>query len=224
MSVKLGDSGLPADRLWQPITARWFGVVFGASLGYAILRYHLTGSVAWEHFSLFILNKAVSMAAVFFIAASYLIGPVIRWHNESPHKLVVIKFCGLMGFSLAGIHAFMAICLLTPAYLAKYFATDGRLNGTGEMAVTLGVFGLWAVAFPAIATLPMMPKALGGARWKRNQRMGYLCLALVLAHLVVLGWKGWMNPGGWHWGLPPISLLAAIGCAVPLVVKLKRSR
>jgi hypothetical protein len=28
-------------RLWQPTTAKWFAVVFGASLVYAIIRYHI---------------------------------------------------------------------------------------------------------------------------------------------------------------------------------------
>ena len=221
---ELDESGLPADRLWQPITGRRFSAVFGLCLLYAVLRYHIAGDVEWGHFALFILNKAVALAAVFLIAASYLIGPVIRWLNRDPRRLVVIKFCGLMGFSLAAIHAFMAVLLMRPAYFGKFFLADGRMNSTGELAMTLGVLGLWAVSLPAIATLPMMPKAIGGVRWKSNQRMGYLCLVLVLGHLVVMGWKGWISPETWPWGLPPISLWASIGCVVPLMAKIRRSR
>src|SRR5210317_1751355 len=98
MNPESERSSLPDDRLWQPVTAKWFYAVFGAALGYSILRYHITGEVAWSHFPLFILNKATSLAAVVFVASSYLIGRVIRWHNSDPKlKLVVIKFCGLMG-------------------------------------------------------------------------------------------------------------------------------
>jgi DMSO/TMAO reductase YedYZ heme-binding membrane subunit len=125
-----------------------------------------------------------------------------------------------MGFSLAAIHAFFSVCLLTPAYFAKFFADDGRLNLIGELGLAVGVVALWAVAIPAITTLPMMPKAIGGMRWKRSQRMGYLCLGLVVAHMVVFGLKGWLTPQKWPWGLPPISLLAVTAAAVPLVVKL----
>ena len=25
------DSGLPRERLWQPVTGKWFGVIFGFS-------------------------------------------------------------------------------------------------------------------------------------------------------------------------------------------------
>ena len=212
----------PLDsRLWQPVTVWWFAVVFGAALVYSILRYHIAGDVAWAHFPLFILNKATSLAAVVFVACSYLIGRVIPWYNNDPRlKLVVIKFCGLMGFSLAAIHAFFSVCLLTPGYFAKFFDANGRLNLVGELGLAVGVIALWALAIPAITTLPMMPKALGGHRWKRTQRMGYLCLGLVAAHMVVFGWKGWLTPQKWPSGLPPISLLAVTAAAIPILAKL----
>jgi DMSO/TMAO reductase YedYZ heme-binding membrane subunit len=225
MNMENEGSSLPPDRLWQPVTAKWFGVIFGAALAYSIFRYHIAGDVAWSHFPLFILNKATSLAAVVFVACSYLIGRVIRWHNSDPKlKLVVIKFCGLMGFSLAAIHAFFSVCLITPAYFAEFFDQDGRLNLTGDLGLCVGVVALWALAMPAITTLPMMPKAIGGVRWKRTQRMGYLCLSLVAAHMVVFGLKGWLTPKMWPSGLPPISLLAVTVAMVPLVAKLWKSR
>jgi DMSO/TMAO reductase YedYZ heme-binding membrane subunit len=215
-------SSLPPDRLWQPTTAKWFAVVFGASLAYAVLRYHLVGDVAWRHFPLFILNKATSLAAVVFVACSYLVGKVIHWHDhDRALRLVVIKFCGLMGFFLAAAHVFFSLSLLTPAYYGKYFDAAGRLNLQGELAMAVGVIALFFLLSPALTTLPMMPKALGGWRWKRSQRAGYVALSLVLVHLVVLGVKGWLAPKGWHGGLPPISLVAAVAALVPLLVKRK---
>ena len=218
-------SKLPPDRLWQPTTAKWFALVFGASLAYAIVRYHFAGDVAWRHFPLFILNKATSLAAVVFVACSYLIGKVIHWHDhDRALRLVVIKFCGLMGFFLAAAHALFSLSILTPAYFGKYFDAAGRLNLQGEMAMAVGVIALFFLLSPAITTLPMMPKAIGGWRWKRTQRAGYVALSLVLVHLVFLGLKGWLAPKGWPAGLPPISLLALLAALVPLVVKRRRVR
>jgi len=215
-------SSLPPDRLWQPTTAKWFAVVFGASLVYAIARYHLTGDVTWRHFPLFILNKLTSLAAVGFVACSYLVGKIFRWHDhDKALRLVVIKFCGLMGFFMAAVHAFFSVCLLTPAYFAKYFDADGRLNLQGELGMSVGVVALFFLLSPAITTLPMMPKAIGGKRWKRSQRVGYLALILVVVHLVVLGVKGWLAPKGWPAGFPPISLIACIAALIPLLVKRK---
>ena len=81
-ATDLDASGLPRNRLWQPTTAKWFVVVFGACLLYAIVRYHIVGDVEWVHFPLFILNKVTSLAAVIFIACSYLVGRTIKWHND----------------------------------------------------------------------------------------------------------------------------------------------
>ncbi len=216
------ESSLPANRLLQPTTAKWFGVVFGGSVLYAIVRYHLAGDVEWRHFPVFILNKATSLAAVIFVAASYLVGKTIRWHDHDKRlRLVVIKFCGLMGFSLAGIHAVLALSIWTPAYFAKYFDAAGRLNLQGELGMAAGVAALFFLSSPAITTLPMMPKALGGKRWKRAQRMGYVSLILVAMHLAALGLKGWLEPQAWPAGLPSISLLAFIAALVPLIVRRK---
>lgn len=218
-------STLPKDRLWQPVTARWFLVVFGVTLAYAVLRYHIAGETPWSHFPLFILNKAVSLASVVFVAASYLVGRVIRWYNHDPAlRLVVVKFCGLIGLSLAAVHVFFSLCVLDPAYFGKFYGEDGRLNLVGELGLAVGVIALWALAVPAITTLPMMPKAIGGIRWKRTQRMGYVCLLLVVAHMVVFGLKGWLTPQKWPSGLPPITMLAAAVAVVPLVAKLGRRR
>jgi DMSO/TMAO reductase YedYZ heme-binding membrane subunit len=200
-------------------------VVFGFSLAYAVVRYHFAGEVPWRHFPLFILNKATSLAAVIFVSSSYLIGKIIRWHDrDKALRLVVIKFCGLMGFFLAAVHAFFSLCLLSPAYYGKYFDNGGRLNLQGEIAMTVGVLGLFFLLSPAVTTLPMMPKAIGGWRWKRTQRAGYVALALVVVHLVVLGVAGWLAPASWHGGIPPVSLVAVVVALVPLLVKRKLER
>ena len=211
-----------AYRLWQPTTANWFFSIFGAALVYAIIRYHVAGNVPLAHFPLFILNKATSLAAVGFIASSYLIGKIIHWHDHDKRlRLVVIKFCGLVGFFMAAIHAFFSMALLSPAYYGKYFAVDGRLTFQGELGLTVGVLALFILVAPAISTLPMMARSIGGARWKRSMRMGYVALSLVAAHLVVLGIVGWLAPRGWQWGIPPISLVAVTIAVIPLFVKKK---
>ena len=199
---------------------RWFAGLFGGALVYAVVRYHIAGDVPWQHFPLFILNKATSLAAVGFVASAYLVGRVIRWYNDDlAMRLVVVKFCGLMGFFLAGMHALFSVVLMTPAYYPQYFLDDGRLNLRGEVAMAVGVIAMFLLLAPAITTLPMMAKALGGQRWRRNQRLGYAALVLVVVHLVALGLTGWLAPAGWNGGMPPISLVAVLIALVPLAVK-----
>ena len=58
----------------------------------------------------------------------------------------------------------------------------------------------------------------------RAQSMGYAGLALVAVHLIDLGLGGWMTPGKWTAGLPPISLLACLAALFPLIVKLRSAK
>jgi hypothetical protein len=52
--------------------------------------------------------------------------------------------------------------------------------------------------------------------------MGYLCLALVTAHMVALGLRGWTAPQHWPAMLPPISMIAAVLAALPVLLFARR--
>ena len=170
----------------------------GCSLTYAVVRYHVFKGVDWSHFPLFIANKGCSLAAVFFIASSYLISKIVGvYGDESGKRLALIKFCGLLGFSLATIHTLMAVLLFSPDYCLKFFHDSGRMNLTGELSMLLGVLSLWCLSITAITSLPFMYNALGADRWHRGQRMGYFSLLLGSGHVLVLGISGWTTPTSW---------------------------
>ena len=40
------------------------------------------------------------------------------------------------------------------------------------------------------------------------------------AHLIIMGYKGWLNPGGWHGGLPPVSLVATLFFVVGYIINI----
>ena len=96
------------------------------------------------------------------------------------------------------------------------------MNLQGELAISIGVIAMFLLLGPALTTIPMMAKEIGGIRWKRGQRMGYLTLGLIAIHLFVLGIKGWLIPNSWHGGMPPISLVALVIALIPLFVKRKK--
>ena len=208
-------------RLIQSHTVRWLVLLLGVPLTYAIVRYHVFAGVEWAHFPLYIGNKALSLAAVFFIATSYLIGKTLKvYQDDFAKRLILIKFCGLMGFSLAAIHAFMAMLLFSPSYYPKFFHEAGKLNLTGELTMAFGVLSMWCLAITAITSLPFMYDAIGADRWQRGQRMGYFSLTLAAGHVLVMGYSGWLAPAGWPGSLPPISLVAFIAAVIPVLIKL----
>ena len=84
MAVNAKTQRSPNDSLWHPVTAKWFAVVFGLALCYGVVQYRVGNDSNLGHTLLFVLNKVTSLAGVGFIAASYLVGEVIRWHNHAP--------------------------------------------------------------------------------------------------------------------------------------------
>ena len=70
-----------SERLLQPATQRVFLFVMLPCLAYAGVRYHIAEAVPLTHAPLFILNKAVSLGGLAFLALSYLVGKVgpLRW-------------------------------------------------------------------------------------------------------------------------------------------------
>ena len=213
-----------SERLIQLTTTRLFLLVMGPCLVYAGVRYHVFQGVPLAQAPLYVLNKAISLGGLAFLAISYLVGKVagLRW-DDRQLQLVVTKFCGLMGFSLVVAHVLMSLALLDPAYYAKFFA-DVKLNLTGELSLSLGVFALWCFSLPAITSLPYMYDELGADRWLRSQRAGYAGLMLAAGHVLVMGVMGWLRPGDWPGALPPITALAFVVAMVPLVPRMVRNR
>ena len=217
------DIDPPNTRLIHTFNVRWLVFLLGVPLTYAVIRYHVIQGVEWSHFPLYIANKGCSLAAVFLIAGSYLIGKVLKIYEREPDKRrILIKFCGLMGFSLAGIHAFMSLLIVSPYYYPRFFQDGHKMNLTGELSLLLGVLSLWCISITAITSLPVMYNAMGADRWHRGQRMGYCALTLAAGHVLVMGFSGWLSPAGWPGILPPVSLLAFIAAVIPLLVKLLR--
>jgi len=88
-------------------------------------------------------RKGASLFAVFFIASSYLIAKTVcAYESDSEKQLILIKFCGLIGFSLASIHALMSLLLISLAYYPKFFLDSGKMNLTGEWTMVFGVLRL----------------------------------------------------------------------------------
>jgi len=102
-------------------------LLLGVPLIYSIFRYHVVNGVDWPHFPRHIANKSIFLAAVFFIGTSYMIGKTLMVYKDGIDKrLILVKFCGLMGFSLAAMHAFMSLFLKSPITIRSSFTRLAR--------------------------------------------------------------------------------------------------
>ena len=216
----------PADEgggrlLTAPAHVAWLVATLAVSMTYAVIRYNIFKGVEWIHVPLYITNKAFALTAVVLIACSYAVGKAIRLHPEDKERrIALVKYLGLMGFSLAAMHGVMSMTMLSPVYYEKFYVETGKLSLLGELSVLFGVLSLWCLTIPAITSLPFMDDHLGRARWRRMQQMGYAALALNCGHLVAMGATGWFDVSTWPGSLPPITLLGFIVSAWALLVKM----
>lgn len=191
------------------------------SLLYAILRYHVMGPVPWKDFPFFILNKGISLAAFVLITFNFSLGPLKNlgvmvgegWLNAR-------RAIGMTGFLLVLIHALISFMLFKPAVFGKFFEADGTLTLLAGISMLGGVLGfviLWAYNL-SFQTHLSEDKAFIRFITSRN----FLLVALLfgIIHIFFMGYSGWMNPSGWHGGLPPISLVAFAFCSVGYIINL----
>lgn len=191
------------------------------AIAYAVLRYHVAGPVPWKDFPFFILNKGFSLAAFVLIACNFGFGPLRNLGVPVPDTwLAARKAVGMTGFLLVLIHALMSFLLFKPAVYANFFAADGTptlLAGLSMLAGVLAFVVLWAYNL-SFQTFLREDKVFISFITSRR----FLLVAFVFggAHLLFMGYEGWMKPEGWHGGLPPISLVAFAVFAMAYIVNL----
>lgn len=188
-------------------------IVLLFSIGYAALRYHVVGPVPWKDFPFFVLNKGISLAAFILLTFNFGFGPLNNLGVKVPAGwLNARKALGMTGFLLVLIHVLMSFMLFSPSVYAKFFEANGTLTLLAGLSMLGGVLAfvvLWAYNL-SFQTHLREDKAFIQFITSR----AFLLWALLLGgvHLVFMGYQGWLNPSGWHGGIPPVSLVAiAIG-------------
>ncbi len=196
-------------------------VVLIFSIGYAIVRYHIAGPVLWKDFPFFILNKGISLAAFILLTFNFAFGPLNNLGIKMPQGwLDARKAMGMTGFLLVLIHALISFMLFSPSVYGKFFEADGTLTMLAGLSMLGGVLAfvvLWGYNL-SFQTHLREDKAFIQFITSRT----FLIWAMLLggAHLVFMGYEGWMNPSGWHGGIPPVSLVAISFFAVGYLANL----
>ncbi len=194
-------------------------LIFG--LAYAVLRYHIVGPVPWKDFPFFILNKGISLSAFVLLTCNFGFGPLNNLGVKVPEGwLNARKALGMTGFLLVLIHALMSFMLFSQANYGKFFEADGTLTLLAGLSMLGGVLAfvvLWAYNL-AFQTFLREDQAF--IRFITSRKFLLTAMLLGAAHLVFMGYEGWLNPSGWHGGIPPVSLVAFAFFAVGYVINL----
>ena len=188
---------------------RIIAIVLLFSIGYAIVRYHIAGTVPWKDLPFFILNKGISLAAFILLTFNFGFGPLNNLGVRVPVSwLNARRALGMTAFLLVLIHVLMSFMLFKPAVYAKFFATDGTLTLLAGLSMLGGILAfvvLWAYNMSFQTHLREDKKFIAFITSRT-----FLIWAMLLGgiHLAAMGYQGWIEPAGWQSGLPPISLVA----------------
>ena len=194
-------------------------LLFG--LGYAAVRYHVVGPVPWKDFPFFVLNKGFSLSAFILLACNFSFGPLHSLGVHVPQGwLNARKALGMTGFLLVLIHALMSFMLFSPNVYGKFFQPDGTLTLLAGLSMLGGILAfvvLWAYNL-SFQTHLREDKAF--IQFITSRRFMLVAMILGGAHLFFMGYEGWLNPSGWHGGIPPVSLVAFAFFVAAYVVNL----
>jgi hypothetical protein len=194
---------------------------FILSMGYAIIRYHVLGEVPWKDLPFLILNKGISMSALILLAFNFTFGPLKNLGAPIPNSwLRSRRIIGIVGFIQVFVHVIMSFMLFNPAVYPKYFEQNGTMTLITGLSMIGGVL--------AFIFLWIYNVSFNAAFRKDKDLISFITSRKVLlsamlfsgAHLVFMGYNGWLNPGGWLGGLPPISLIAFTFFFVGYVINL----
>ena len=191
------------------------------SFSYAILRYHIFGPVPWKDFPFFIFNKGMALSGFILLTFNFSFGPLNNLGVNVPEGwLNARKALGMTAFLLILIHVLMSFLIFNQAIFGKFFEENGTLTLFAGLSMLGGVLSfvvLWAYNL-SFQTHLSEDKVF--IRFITSRTFLLWAMLLSLVHLFFMGFKGWMNPSGWHGGLPPISLIGFIFFAIGYIINL----
>jgi DMSO/TMAO reductase YedYZ heme-binding membrane subunit len=201
--------------------ARIIGVTILFTMGYAILRYNIVGSVSWNELPFFIFNKGICLAAFILLSLNFALGPMSSVGVPVPKGwLNARKAMGMTGFLLVMVHVLMSFLLFNSAVFGKFFDASGKMTLFAGLSMLGGVLAfvvLWAYNM-TFQTFLREDKAF--IRFITSRRFMLFALTLGAFHLFFMGYEGWLKPADWPGGLPPISLVAFAFFSVSYVFNL----
>lgn len=209
----------------QTLATRLVAGIFFVALAYATLRYVVFADYETHRLFLQVLNKAVSLTAVFSLCLAYAVSPLAHLQPRKFSRWAPLRTTlGLWGLGLAAWHVLASLVLMNPHYFPKLFEAGGMFNATGESSLMLGCLAFVCLLVPAASSLPGIEVRIGHRQWERFQKFGLWSTYLAGLHVAVMGFPGWFTPAGWPGGLPPITLLATLPVAGLALLRLTLSR
>ena len=195
-------------------------IVLIVTLLYSVVRYHIAGGVEWKELPFFIMNKALSLNGLILLVITFSIAPLKNLGvRVGDNWMKARKALGMAGFISVFTHMVMSLMLFTPAYYGKFFDDAGRMTLNAQLSMLFGVLAFVVLWFYNMSFYKSgKDKEIN--RFIKSRGFLLSVMPLTALHLFFMGYKGWMNPAGWHAGIPPISLVAFTAFVIGYVINI----
>jgi hypothetical protein len=210
-TIRIKQRSTMSEAENRNIAGKVICVTMFVSIFYAVLRYHIAGDVPWKDFSLYVLNKGLSLGGFILLTFNFALGPAKNiGFPISPAWLNARQAFGMSGFLFILMHVLIAFLLFSPAIFANFFAADKTLTAVAGISMLAGILGfvfLWAYNLSFQTHLREDKPFIEVIT---SRRVLILALSLGGLHLLFMGYSGWLSPKNWPAGLPPVSLVAFV--------------
>lgn len=153
----------------------------GLPLWYFLLLFFFYG---YQQVSFSMMNKIAGLLALLLLGTTFLIGPLSFFLPQVFTKLKIYrKYLGISGFVVALIHAVLSLYSYFKMDLA-FMLFDGKNEHL--LGVWLGILALLIFLSMTLTSTKKAVETIGASMWKKLQTGGYIALALVMAHFILM--------------------------------------
>lgn len=160
--------------------------------------------------NLYLANKSIACAAFLLILLSYSFSAFYHFNKRFKRGLVMRRPFGIVGFGFAILHVGLTLFVQDPQQtgIRKFPFPSYFLDHWVAILLAILAFGYFTYALK-ISFFPGEANSDNLSLWRRRLRYGYVAALLVLIHVVLLKFQGWIDWfGKFDPSIPPLSLFA----------------
>jgi len=209
----------------NPILKYWLNTLSFGGLVFLFVCYYYF--FQGDNFSLEMINKATASTAIILMGLSFALSGLGYYWDFLDRKVPYRKYLGLVGYFFVLWHGlnslyfyFLANTGLEKFVLHKdWLVLNFTINN--RIPFVLGALSLIIFTLMALISNNYSTKKIGGVRWRKLLRVGYIALFFALIHFTVKNfeiWINWFNEGANT--LPQMSSLIAVYIVIILLLRL----
>ena len=166
------------------------------------------GGVPWKDFPFFILNKAIALSSFILLSINFTLGPLKNLGLSISNRwLKSRRLLGIVGFIQVFIHVFMSFMLFRPSIYPNYFDDADTITLMMGLSLLGGVLAFAFLWLYNVSFSSNYRKDKDLISFITSRKVLLIAMLFSGGHLFFMGINGWLNPAGWHGGMPPISLV-----------------